>query len=550
MSCQMKRSTWISFPLGLVIALGTGRVCEAVPQGGVFPIANKPIEEQAVSSASDGVNFLVGIQGDNAHYDVGAQFVAPDGSLIGPLISTGRTGGVPLLAFEGFEYLLAWTDDASNPGDHIWGMLVEFTGIPVAVLPISQHLLDENIAGVAARPNGFLVTYNREIATGASVGHIYGRIVTTIATVQAEVQLSVTPATHDDMDVGNVASDGTGFLVAWVDGSNLSEIRGRRVDGNGFPVGPELLISGTPEQSDLAVAVGFDGANYVVAWNDRNASTARPHWDVHAQLVSPTGMLVGGQIDVSTRPGDQVLPCIDSDGTLTLVTWTDLRNDRNGNWICEAGDGTCADLYGQYLDLTGALVGDEWPMILLAGDQFGSPVSYGSGKYLLSWTDGALGAPVGGGDVYGTFLPTDGFPDDYCTAKLNSAGCLPEVWVTGIPSATHPQPCVVGCDLVLNNQFGLMLYGYAPNSAPFQGGTLCVHAPLTRTPVQPSGGSPPPTSDCTGTFALDFNLRIQSGIDPGLVPGQSVYAQYWYRDPLGATYPSGLSDAVTFEIQP
>lgn len=67
-----------------------------------------------------------------------------------------------------------------------------------------------------------------------------------------------------------------------------------------------------------------------------------------------------------------------------------------------------------------------------------------------------------------------------------------------------------------------------------------------RTPVQGSGstGAPP----CTGVLAIDFNAWIASGIDPALVAGQHVAAQFWYRDPQSAST-TGLSDAVLFETQ-
>ena len=103
---------------------------------------------------------------------------------------------------------------------------------------------------------------------------------------------------------------------------------------------------------------------------------------------------------------------------------------------------------------------------------------------------------------------------------------------------------------VLNNKFGLLFYGAAPASLAFQGGTLCVQPPIKRTPILNSGGNPPP-NDCSGSFAMDFNQYIASGIDATLVPGRVVYSQWWYRDPgYSAPNNTGLTDAVTFVISP
>ena len=139
-------------------------------------------------------------------------------------------------------------------------------------------------------------------------------------------------------------------------------------------------------------------------------------------------------------------------------------------------------------------------------------------------------------------------PASYCTAKVNSQGCTPEIGATGFASATLPAPFVIEAVFVLNNKSGVLIYGYAPDAAPFQGGTLCISPPLQRVAVPGSGGNPPP-SDCSGTYAFDFNARIQSGVDAGLAPGEQVYAQYVSRDPLSRTM-AGLTDGLVFAICP
>ena len=77
---------------------------------------------------------------------------------------------------------------------------------------------------------------------------------------------------------------------------------------------------------------------------------------------------------------------------------------------------------------------------------------------------------------------------------------------------------------------------------------MCVQAPITRTQVQNSAGNPPP-DDCSGGFVYDFNDRIQSGIDPALSAGATVFAQFWHRDPV-APFADGLTNAAEFTIDP
>lgn len=136
----------------------------------------------------------------------------------------------------------------------------------------------------------------------------------------------------------------------------------------------------------------------------------------------------------------------------------------------------------------------------------------------------------------------------YCTAKVNSLGCTPYIEAVGAPSATTLAPFRIRARDVLNNRMGLLFYGFAPSSSPFQGGYLCVHSPLRRTGAQDSAGNPPPV-DCSGLYSFDFNQFLRSGADPLLVPGAAVFAQYWSRDPASNST-TGLTNAVSFVVCP
>ncbi len=137
-------------------------------------------------------------------------------------------------------------------------------------------------------------------------------------------------------------------------------------------------------------------------------------------------------------------------------------------------------------------------------------------------------------------------PQRYCQPKINSAGCPPLIFSNGNPSATSPAPFWIHCQGAINQQSGLLFYGPGAHLKPFQGGTLCVKAPLHRTQLQNSGGSPPP-SNCSGSFHYDFNALIRSGTDPLLAAGAEISTQWWYRDPPSAST-TGLSDALHFVI--
>ena len=99
-----------------------------------------------------------------------------------------------------------------------------------------------------------------------------------------------------------------------------------------------------------------------------------------------------------------------------------------------------------------------------------------------------------------------------------------------------------------SNRNGIFFYGYSPTFNAFNAGTLCVLPPIRRTPVQNSGGDPPP-SNCSGDFSFDFNAYMSSASDPLLQPGTTVYSQFWFRSP-GDPGNSAMSQAAAFTIQP
>jgi hypothetical protein len=71
----------------------------------------------------------------------------------------------------------------------------------------------------------------------------------------------------------------------------------------------------------------------------------------------------------------------------------------------------------------------------------------------------------------------------YCTAKLNSLGCLPVIGSSGTPSASAGGGFTISGSNVRNQKSGLLFYGFDGQAAiAFEGGTLCVTSQIRRTP--------------------------------------------------------------------
>ena len=138
----------------------------------------------------------------------------------------------------------------------------------------------------------------------------------------------------------------------------------------------------------------------------------------------------------------------------------------------------------------------------------------------------------------------------YCVAKTNSLGCAPRIVAGGAASAGGGAGSfTISAEDVITHQPGLLLYGPAPAAVPFAGGMRCVANPLVRVGLQDSGGAPG-VEDCSGAYAYDMGARIASGVDPLLVAGTTVYAQWWMRDAGSWPDPVGLTGGLAFTIGP
>lgn len=132
----------------------------------------------------------------------------------------------------------------------------------------------------------------------------------------------------------------------------------------------------------------------------------------------------------------------------------------------------------------------------------------------------------------------------YCTAKTTSSGCIPSMGWSGSTSVSSGA-FTLQASALQTNKFGLFFYGGHANPTAFQGGTLCVATPLTRTPLTNTGGA----ATCSGTASLDFNAWISSGVDPLLVVGSRWAAQFWSRDPQ-SSFGTNLTNTLVFTLLP
>lgn len=138
----------------------------------------------------------------------------------------------------------------------------------------------------------------------------------------------------------------------------------------------------------------------------------------------------------------------------------------------------------------------------------------------------------------------------YCDAKVNSAGCQADIFWTGVPSYSGPDDFHLGCNSMVNANFGVLIWGGAEASIPYMNATLCVQPPLIRKHLQFTAGNPVSGGvDCSGNLHSAFAQSYMTGWMA--LPGSQVCAQYWYRDPNHSDGTGvALSNAVKFTVTP
>jgi hypothetical protein len=121
-------------------------------------------------------------------------------------------------------------------------------------------------------------------------------------------------------------------------------------------------------------------------------------------------------------------------------------------------------------------------------------------------------------------------PTVYCTSKVTSSGCVPQIAASGAPSLSAPAGFTVTAGQLEAQQNGIQFFGQT----------------IHRLPVKSSGGG----TGCSGSLAYSLaELLAHPSGGPRLVLGQSVHQQCWFRDPPAAST-TGLSNAITYTLCP
>ena len=345
-------------------------------------------------AAFDGTNYLVGFQENPTSQNgyVGAELFSKAGTAVMPYLSTGATGGFGMVAFDGTNYLMVWGDDATQG---ISGCFINKSGAIVGSrFPISDQGAHGNYGAVYGGGQYLVWWSNGTTANGRFVPASLAQ-----SGVLSTTSFAVNPSGSAAVPVGmGVGFDGTNFLVAWESqlSSTSYEVDGRFMTPAGSMGTPFAISQATDAIATDYISIAYDGSlDYLVVW-DSNASTGS---SIYARTVAKNGTFPGSKFTVaSTGAGNQFFaPGAASDGTNFLVTWATYLANGSSN------------VYAQFFNPAGVSQGAAIAPFtgnVTMQPKFAAPLFDGSRFLLVGFvgTSTSMGDHFTSGDTFGTFL--------------------------------------------------------------------------------------------------------------------------------------------------
>lgn len=258
-----------------------------------------------------------------------------------------------------------------------------------------------------------------------------------------------------------------GFLVAWekhpTHDNPWSDIGLRFVSALNVPGTTKYVSSTSSYNARPGLAVGHDTA--LVVWQ-KNPSTSISE-DVLARLVQGSSLaLPGGNITVSAASLSQQLPAVGFDGIQYVVAWQDTRAN-GATWLIDKR----TDLYaarvtegGVVLDPTGLplatdAVPEAWPTV----------VGLGIGSALVGWSDMQVQAPFAS---YRLAYTLQGGASAWVDLGLALAGAVDEPQLIGIGQLDPGAPVIVRLEHAAPAVPATLVIGLSALYDPFKGGVL------------------------------------------------------------------------------
>jgi hypothetical protein len=525
----------------------------------VAPDAPVYQDAQEADAAFDGTNYLVvwthrTATGD----DVYGTRVSASGEILDPagfVISAGTTNETaPAVAFDGTNYLVVWQDHRLGSGN-IFAARVAPSGTVLDPngFPLDTDADQQRTPAVAFDGTNYLVAWS-DRRSGLK-WDIYGVRVAPGGAVLDANALVIASVNNQQFSPA-IAFDGTNHLVVWADRrTSVPEVFGTRITPGGLVLDPAgIAISNGPSNVQSSPSVAFDGTNVTVVWQDiRNSAQA----DVYAARVTPAGTVLDtSAIAVASGSDAQRLPAVAADGRYLLVAW--VRGDALAPTDVQ---GVRLDGSGTVLDSPAFPIAESTHVrsVALASDRTGRVLALYDvvdaagaarlrARIVTNWATlavaksgrgaGTVSSSPEGIDCGGTCSAPF---DAGTTVTLTAAPDGDSVFGGWSGACTGTDPCVVSIDQAKSvTATFLPLYAVTVTMADATPGTVT---------------SVPAGISCTsGTCSARFVEGTQLQLVPHGVPGASVFGSWSDTCPAGQMCPMIVTCPVqgapcTFTVQ-
>jgi hypothetical protein len=427
--------------------------------GAISITADTAIQTQPNVTAAPGANYLVTYsEGAAATADLRGTFVTTAGATSGAAFTISAGAGSQTssaAAFDGTNFVVAWTNNSA--GINLFGARVSTAGVVldtrtegttpnVGGVSISSQAGNQELSNLTCNPGGCLVVWqeSRNLAT-TSFDVFAQRLTTSPALANNGAEIIVSNANRPQF-VPAVATNKTDFFAVWQDerDTNTDTVFGARITAAGAVTDATGIMLVTGNNRQTAPAVGRAGTTFGVFWTDSrsygtdieltrfsgqtkvdatpravsNATFAQSSpavtssdgnffavWNdsrngidrdiFGARVTSAGSVLDPAGIPIATATGDQLVPAVSTNGTVSLVAWEDRRN---GNF----------DIFGALVDnATGNVTVRDLVICNAAGDQGRPAVTFDAttNQFLVVWSDGRIATDV---NVFGARVTTAG----------------------------------------------------------------------------------------------------------------------------------------------
>lgn len=364
-----------------------------------IPIGVAKGNQNAPTVATDGTNWMVAWKDSRttATYDIYAARVTAAGVVQDPdgiAVNTGGGREMPSIAFDGTNYFIGYVQNSYNIRGNFVGTNGTVNPSQVSIMNLSYAANDLGVAW-----NGTSYLLGLSTFTGATYNKIVARRINPMGSVLDGTDIVLCNNTvscgYSQVAVG---SDGVNWLVAWDNNSSTSQIYGGRVSAAGTTldsVGGFSIGLGGLNADPLGLSITFAGNGYGVFWDDTGT--------VYGARVSSGGAVLVPATVISNENGARTFPGAAHDGTNFYVAFRDTRS------------GIANDIYG--LRVSNALVKVDAASTLVsrqANAERNAKIAYNGTNWLVVWEDYR---PTLDSDVYaarisntGTVLDAAGIP--------------------------------------------------------------------------------------------------------------------------------------------